>query len=323
MALGAEDVTHRGPPSLWVRSTRRQAPDKLRAGPEVHSGRVPEGDVAWRVSRRLDAALRDRVLTLSDLRWPSLATVDLVGRRVLGCTSRGKHILTRIEAAGGDPPVTLHSHLRMEGSWHVHRTGDRWSARNATFVRAVLGNDTWTAVGHKLGMLDLVPTAAEDTLVGHLGPDVLGDDWDPEEAVRRTASDPARTIGEALLDQRNLAGVGTFFMAEGLFLRGLTPWTPVHDVPDLPGLVALLHRLLDVARVRGVQVTTGDLRPGRTKYVHARSGRPCLRCRTSVRVAPIGVAPQDRVAFYCPHCQRGPTPTDDGRPQRPLGATRP
>jgi endonuclease-8 len=284
---------------------------------------VPEGDVAWRVSRRLDAALRDRVLTLSDLRWPSLATVDLVGRRVLGCTSRGKHILTRIEAAGGDPPVTLHSHLRMEGSWHVHRTGDRWSARNATFVRAVLGNDTWTAVGHKLGMLDLVPTAAEDTLVGHLGPDVLGDDWDPEEAVRRTASDPARTIGEALLDQRNLAGVGTFFMAEGLFLRGLTPWTPVHDVPDLPGLVALLHRLLDVARVRGVQVTTGDLRPGRTNYVHARSGRPCLRCRTSVRVAPIGVAPQDRVAFYCPHCQRGPTPTDDGRPQRPLGATRP
>ncbi len=285
---------------------------------------MPEGDVAWRVSRRLDAALRDRELVSSDLRWPSLATVDLAGRRVLGCTSRGKHILTRVEAGRGDPPLTLHSHLRMEGSWHVHRTGEPWrGGRSENFVRAVLANDTWTAIGHKLGMLDLVPTASEDSLVGHLGPDVLGDDWDPDEALRRVRADPARTIGEALLDQRNLAGVGTFFMAEGLFLRGVTPWTPVRDVPDLPALVALLYRLLDISRVRGVQVTTGDLRPGRTNYVHARSGRPCLRCRTAIRVAPIGVAPQDRVAFYCPHCQRGPTPTDDGRPQRPLGAARP
>ncbi len=285
---------------------------------------MPEGDVAWRVSRRLDAALRDRELVSSDLRWPSLATVDLAGRRVLGCTSRGKHILTRVEAGRGEPPLTLHSHLRMEGSWHVHRTGEPWrGGRSENFVRAELANDTWTAIGHKLGMLDLVPTASEDTLVGHLGPDVLGDDWDPDEALRRVRADPARTIGEALLDQRNLAGVGTFFMAEALFLRGVTPWTPVRDVPGLPALVALLYRLLDIARVRGVQVTTGDLRPGRTNYVHARSGRPCLRCRSAVRVAPIGVAPQDRVAFYCPHCQRGPTPTDDGRPQRPLGATRP
>jgi endonuclease-8 len=111
-------------------------------------------------------------------------------------------------------------------------------------------------------------------------------------------------------------------MTEALFLRGLTPWTPVRDVPDLPALVALVHRLLDASRARGVQVTTGDLRPGRGNYVHARSGRPCLRCGTPIRVAPIGVAPQDRVAFYCPHCQRGPAPTDDGRPQRPLGASR-
>jgi endonuclease-8 len=189
-------------------------------------------------------------------------------------------------------------------------------------VRAVLANDTWTAVGHKLGMLDLVPTAAEDTLVGHLGPDVLGPDWDADEVVRRLNADPDRTIGEALLDQRNLAGVGTFFMTESLFLRGVTPWTPARDVPDLAALVALVHRLLDTSRVRGVQVTTGDLRPGRSNYVHARSGRPCLRCGTPIRVAPIGAAPQDRVAFYCPHCQRGPAPTDDGRPQRPLGASR-
>jgi endonuclease-8 len=283
---------------------------------------VPEGDIVWRAAHRLDAALAGRTLTLSDLRWPSLATVDLAGRDVREVASRGKHILVRIAPGGGDPAVTLHSHLRMEGSWHVHRTGETWRARGENAVRAILANDTWTAVGHKLGMLDLVPTSQEDSLVGHLGPDLLGPDWDEEEALRRLRSDPERSVGEALLDQRNLAGIGTFFLTETLFLRGITPWTPVRDVADLPRVVALAHRLLDASRVRGLQVTTGDTRPGRTNYVHARSGRPCLRCRTPIRVAPIGIAPQDRVAFYCPHCQRGPAPTDAGRPQRPLGAGR-
>ena len=298
-------------------------PRTARPAPVVHSGGMPEGDIAWRVSRRLHAALAGRVLTLSDLRWPSLATVDLSGREVTEATSRGKHILVRVAGAAAEPPLTLHSHLRMEGSWHVHRTGEPWArGRSESFVRAVLANDTWTAVGHKLGMLDLVPTADEGTLVGHLGPDVLGGDWDPDEALWRLRAEPDRAVGEALLDQRNLAGIGTFFMAETLFLRGVTPWTPVRDVPDLPAVITLAHRLLDLARVRGAQVTTGDTRPGRDHYVHARSGRPCLRCRTPVRVASIGVAPQDRVVFYCPHCQRGPAPTDDGRPQRPMGAAR-
>jgi len=283
---------------------------------------VPEGDVVWRAAHRLNAALGGRALTLSDLRWPSLATVELTGREVVEVVSRGKHILTRVAAGGPDPAITLHSHLRMEGSWHVHRTGERRRSRRDGGVRAVLANDTWTAVGHKLGMLDLIPTADEHTLVGHLGPDLLGPEWDADEALRRLRSDPQRAVGEALLDQRNLAGIGTFFLTETLFLRGITPWTPLADVRDLPAVVALAHKLLDVSRVRGLQVTTGDTRPGRTNYVHARSGRPCLRCGTPIRVASIGVAPQDRVAFYCPHCQRGPAPTDDGRPQRPLGATR-
>ncbi len=285
---------------------------------------MPEGDVVWRAAQRLNAALAGRELVLSDLRWPSLATVDLTGRRVLEVVSAGKHLLTRVEAAYGDPAVTLHSHLRMEGSWHVHRTGAPWgTARSEQDVRAVLANDTWTAVGHRLGMLDLVATAREDTLVGHLGPDVLGPDWDPAEAVRRIAADPGRTIGEALLDQRNLAGVGTFYMTEGLFLRGVTPWTPVSAAGDLDAHVALQHRLLDSNRVRAVQSTTGDTRPGRQQYVHSRSGRPCRRCGTTIRVAALGAPPNDRVAFYCPRCQAGPAPTDDGRRQRPLGAGAP
>jgi endonuclease-8 len=282
--------------------------------------RVPEGDVVWRTADRLHRALAGRVLTACDLRWPSVATVDLSGRTVLDVRARGKHLLLRVD---GEPPVTVHSHLRMEGSWHVHRTGERWgSARTAAEVRAILANAEWTAVGHRLGMLDVVPTAEEDQLVGHLGPDVLGPDWDPEVVLGTLAAQPDREIGDALLDQRVLAGVGTMFMAEALFVRGISPWTPVRDVADPQALLSTVHRLLDANRERVWQATTGDTRPGRDKWVHARSGRPCWRCGTTVRVAPIGPAPHDRTAFYCPHCQPGPAPTDDRRPQRPLGSTR-
>ena len=278
---------------------------------------MPEGDVVWRTADRLNKALAGREVIECDLRWPSLATVDLTGRTVTEVVSRGKHILTRLD---GDPGVTLHSHLRMEGSWHVHPTGTTWDSRSADHVRAVLGNAEWTIVGHKLGMLDLVPTAAESTLVGHLGPDVLGPDWDPGAVVSTLRADPDREIGDALLDQRVLAGVGTMFMAEALFLRGLSPWTPVRDCPDLEAVVAMSHRLLEANRHRAVQATTGDLRPGKERWVHSRSGRPCRRCGTSVRVAMIGAPPQQRTAFYCPRCQPGPAPSDDGRRQAPLGS---
>ncbi|MCI2240311.1 Fpg/Nei family DNA glycosylase [Kineococcus sp. TRM81007] len=274
-----------------------------------------------RTARRLHAALAGRELVGCDLRWPDLATADLSGRCVLEVASAGKHLLTRLTAGEGGEPLTLHSHLRMEGSWYVERTGsDGRGRRSDAGVRAVLVTDTWTAVGHRLGMLDLVPTAAEGTLVGHLGPDVLGPGWDAAEAERRLLADPVRPVGEALLDQRVLAGVGTFYMAEACFLTGLSPWTPVGDVPAPGRLVALVHRLLHANAERTEQVTTGDLRRGRRTFVHARSGLPCLRCGTAVRVALIGPPAKERTAFSCPRCQSGPTPTDDGRPQAPLGA---
>ena len=146
---------------------------------------MPEGDVVARSARRLTPRWPGRRLVRSDLRWPSLATVDLSGREVREVVPRGKHLLMRLD---GPHPLTLHSHLRMEGSWHVHGTGEPWrSARRADEVRAVLANDRWTAVGHRLGMLDLVPTAEEHTLVGHLGPDVLGQDWDVDAVLAALA----------------------------------------------------------------------------------------------------------------------------------------
>lgn len=287
--------------------------------------------MVWRTAQRLNAALAGDELVVSDLRWPSLATVDLTGRTVREVVSAGKHLLTRLSpredgAGPGARPLTLHSHLRMEGSWSLHRTGGRrYPARSQDNIRAVLGTRRWTAVGHRLGMLDLVPTSGESTLVGHLGPDVLGPDWDREgvvEAVLADAAGPCRPIGEVLLDQRVLAGVGTFYMSEALFLRGISPWTPSGDLDRaaVTALVDLVRRLLRVNAARPVQVTTGEDRPGRRCWVHARSGRPCLRCGTTVRVARIGAPPRERVAFSCPVCQPGPRPTDDGRAQVPLGS---
>jgi endonuclease VIII len=279
---------------------------------------MPEGDVVWRTAQRLSAALSGRELVVADLRWPSLATADLTGRTVIETVARGKHLLTRLTA----PPVTLHSHLRMEGSWRVDRTGFARRGRSPD-VRAVLANHEWTATGISLGMLDLVLTTDEVTLVGHLGPDVLGPDWDLDRVLANLRATPERPIGAALLDQRVLAGVGTFYLAETMFLVGRTPWTPISDLTEAERrrVVERAHRLLHLNRDRVVQVTTGDARPGHEAYAHGRSGRPCRRCGTTVRVARIGQPPADRVAFYCPACQIGPTPTDDGRPQRPIGST--
>ncbi len=269
-----------------------------------------------RTARRLHAALAGRPLITSDLRWPSLATVDLTGRDVLEVVAAGKHLLIRVGGA-----LTLHSHLRMEGSWHVHRTGEPWrGARPEHGIRAILANAEWTAIGHRLGLLDLVPTGQEDTLVGHLGPDILSPDWNLGTATARVAAHPGRAVGEVLLDQRVIAGIGTFYLTESCFLRGVNPWQPVADVRDLPALVGMAHRLMTANVGRAVQVTTGDARRGQEQWVHSRSGRPCRRCGTTVRVAPLGTAPTQRVAFWCPNCQPGAVPTDTGAPQRPLGA---
>ncbi|MDX6258128.1 MAG: endonuclease [Frankiales bacterium] len=260
---------------------------------------MPEGDTVWLSARRMHAALAGRVLTTSDFRIPQLATTDLTGRAVLEVVSRGKHMLTRVE--GG---LTLHTHFRMDGTWRLFPAGRPWAGRPDWQVRVVLGNDDWQAVGYRLPVVDLVETAAEDQLVGHLGPDLLGPDWDQDEAVRRLAADPDRAIAEALLDQRNLAGIGNLYKAEGLFLRGLHPWTPVDGVDDLRALVALEHRLLLANRNRWDQVTTGDLRHGRQHWVFERQRQACRRCGTTILVAEQGPDPRTaRLSYWCPGCQ--------------------
>jgi endonuclease VIII len=263
---------------------------------------MPEGDTVWFTARRLDEALAGRVLTCSDFRVPRFATTDLTGRTVHGTASWGKHLLTRVD--GG---LTIHTHLRMEGSWRI-RPASGYLPRDHR-IRLILCNDQWQALGYQLGVAEVLPTRSEERIVGHLGPDLLGPGWDPAEAVRRLRSDPQRAVGEALLDQRSLAGIGNLYKSETLFLRGLYPWQPVGSIDDLEALVRLAARLLDANKGRTGQVTTGNPGRGQETWVYGRAGRPCRRCGTpvrSVRHAGQRADPEDRVTFWCPHCQPAP-----------------
>ncbi|GAA4883113.1 DNA-formamidopyrimidine glycosylase family protein [Serinicoccus chungangensis] len=278
---------------------------------------MPEGDAVWRTARRLHTALAGEVLEGSDVRVPAHATADLSGRRTLEVVPRGKHLLHRVE---GD--VTVHSHLRMEGSWRVHPVARRHALARRHTVRILVWTGRRVAVGDSLGMLELVRTSEEHRVVGHLGPDLLDPAYDAELALTNVRSDPTRTITEACLDQRNVAGMGTIFTAEPLFLLGINPWTPVGELAEeqVCELLALARRLLVVSCRAGRTTITGRADVNEDDaWVHGRMGLPCKRCGTTIRLAPIGRQPQERVMFSCPRCQGGRAPTDDGRPQSPLG----
>ncbi len=268
---------------------------------------MPEGDTVWNTAQALHKALAGQELTSSDFRVPQLATVDLAGWTVAESGCRGKHLLLRLRR--GESARTLHSHLRMDGSWRAYRPGEPWRGGPRHVIRAVLRTATAVAVAFHVHELAVVPTGEEERLVGHLGPDLLGTDWDPDEAVRRLGTRPERPIAEALLDQRNLAGIGNLYKCEVLFLRGVSPWAPVSAAGDLSALVSLAQRLLAANRGRWTQSTTGSLRRFETTYVYGRRAQPCRRCGTPIAKAdPAADAQQDeRITYWCPRCQPGPT----------------
>lgn len=274
---------------------------------------MPEGDTVWLTARLLHDALAGQVLTRTDFRVPRLAASDLSGRRVIEAAARGKHLLTRVE--GG---LTLHSHLGMEGAWRISGPDERTRGGPAHQVRAVLTTAARTATGYRLPLLELLRTDGESAALGHLGPDLLGPDWDPAEACRRLRADPARPLAEALTDQRNLAGVGNVYASELCFLARRTPWTPVGELTDdlTDRLLGAAQRLLDANKHRFARRTT---RPAaataksaagadrdRALWVYGRAHRPCHRCGTLVRSGSYGPAARSRVVYYCPRCQTGP-----------------
>ncbi|HEX6246760.1 MAG TPA: DNA-formamidopyrimidine glycosylase family protein [Nocardioidaceae bacterium] len=277
---------------------------------------MPEGDTVWRTALHLDKALSGQILTGTDFRVPAHATLDLSGRRVIDTVARGKHLLTRI--GEGQDALTLHTHLKMEGAWHLYRQGTRWR-RPAHQARVVLRTEEWTAVGFALGVVEVLPRSAEDSVVGHLGPDLLGPDWDLDEALRRVGAERDRAVGEAILDQRNVAGIGNMYKSELCFLLGVHPWLPVGRVPDVAALLRQAKRVLEANKMRTAQTTTGDTRRGQQLWVYRRDGQPCRRCGTRIEVAmqgPRGLgagaeqeaaqAGQERATYWCPSCQPAP-----------------
>jgi formamidopyrimidine-DNA glycosylase len=280
---------------------------------------VPEGDSVWRVARRLDERIKGRRVAASDFRVPRLATSDVSGRTILGTDTHGKHLLTRFD---GD--LTLHTHLRMDGSWSVLRPGKRLPRRVEPDVRVRLETDEGaTAYGLLLPVVELVRTSAEHTVVGHLGPDPLRDDWDPDEAVRRMRADPDRPLVAVLLDQRVLAGLGNLWANELAFLCRTSPWARIGDMDDgaVEALVGLAAKALrgSATEVTGYQTTTGNTRRGESHWVAGRARQPCRRCGTTVRVvAEVSGDPERRRTWWCPRCQPGPAP-EPARGVRPGG----
>ena len=256
---------------------------------------MPEGDTVFRTARRLHDALAGHTVTRFDIRVPGSATADLTGEVVREVVPRGKHLLLRV----GE--FTLHSHLKMEGHWDVYRAGDRWRAP-AFRARAIVGTAHADAVGFDLAMVEVFPTADEDRVVGHLGPDPLSPSWDAAEAAQRLAADE-RAVHVALLDQRNVAGFGNEYVNELLFVRGILPTTPATDV-DAAGLMQTGARMIQLNRDRSGRTFTGDTRPGRQTWVYRREGRPCRRCGALIRKTELGANPTaERIVFWCPRCQ--------------------
>jgi endonuclease-8 len=255
--------------------------------------------------KRLRAALAGHRLVRGELRHPRLVEHDLAGRTVTDVVSVGKHLFTRF-----DDGRSLHSHFRMDGSWHLYRPGMAWQ-RPAYEARAVLATEERVAVGFALHDMELVPTAEEDRLVGHLGPDLLDPEWSDEhaaEALRRLTARGSSEIGLVLLEQRVMAGVGNLYKNEVCFLSGLSPWTLTRDVPDPAALITLSRTLLLRNADRPEQSTTGELGRGRQHWVFERSKQRCRRCGTRIRTAEQGDGVYARPAYWCPTCQPGPGP---------------
>jgi endonuclease-8 len=251
---------------------------------------MPEGDTVWHTAATLRQALVGRTLTRCDIRVPRFATVDLAGQMVDEVLSRGKHLFIRVETA------SIHSHLKMDGSWRVTTRAVRPDHR----IRIILAAGDIRAVGADLGLLEILDRANDLSVVAHLGPDLLGDDWDPRLAAANLTADPQRPLAEALMDQRVMAGIGNVYCNELCFVSGCLPTTPVSTIADPLRLVTRARDMLWANKSRWNRCTTGDTRAGRQLWVYGRTGQACRRCGTLIESDKT----TERVAYWCPACQR-------------------
>jgi endonuclease VIII len=250
---------------------------------------MAEGDTILRAARRIDAALTgETVAAAAPNPCGRAAGIErLNGRRLERVESHGKNLLLHF----GD--LALHSHMGMNGSWHVYPRGGRWrKPRRAAW--AVLAGESREAVQFGGPTLRVIPAArlSRDPQLARLGPDVLAPDFDPDRAVASLRTDPARTLGDALLDQALVAGIGNIFKSEACFAARLDPWRPLADLGDDD-----LRRVLEAAR----RLMLEAVATGRHTYAVYRARRPCPNC--GGRIASRGQGDANRTTYWCPRCQ--------------------
>ena len=271
---------------------------------------MPEGDSVYQLSKRLQFMI-GREVTKCSLRVPRYATVDFTGMTVERVWPYGKHLFMEFAAAGFDPQI-LHTHLKMEGTWSVHRAGTRWRKPGYT-ARVVLQlyDDAGDIelVGHELGLVDVFPAREYEQRMGYLGPDLLAEEFDFEEAKRRILTDPDREIGRSLLDQYRVAGIGNEYRAEICFIGGVHPRRKVGELGEggVDKLLRIARRLMWANKDEVKRVSTGVKRAGETSYVFGRNNKPCRRCTTLITKGFLGgQGDLERVIWWCPTCQPEP-----------------
>jgi endonuclease-8 len=265
---------------------------------------MPEGDTIFRAARTLHAALAGRVVTSFETALATLDRVDqdrpLAGRTIRQVRSLGKHLLVHFS---GD--LVLRTHMRMSGSWHVYRPGERWQRPRAA-MRIVISTSEYVAVAFDVPVAEFLTEArlARHSGLRALGPDLLADSFSVPAALERLRARPDGTIAETLLDQRVMAGVGNVFKSEALFVAGVRPLRLVSALSDEEvGRVVEAARTLMRANVhRGGRRTTRMMNPNAMLWVYGRGGRPCRRCGTPIESCKQGV--DARGTYWCPRCQR-------------------
>ena len=256
---------------------------------------MPEGDTIRRLADKIDRRFTGERCVRCVTRDPRLVGVDLSGARLVAAHAIGKHLLIRF-----DNGTTLHSHLRMDGSWTVGP-----AAREPEWRRRVeLWMETGRLTGIDLPIVEMLSTADEERAVGHLGPDLCGPELpDLEEVVERLQRDPHAPLATAFLDQRNIAGFGNIYAIEVPFIAGVSPNQPVGTIEGLEHLVGAGTALIRTNAARGPQNTTGRRLNAADHWIYGRRGRPCPLCATTLVGWGERESPWKRVSVWCPGCQ--------------------